>query len=57
MVRALLYMRKDMPTDPPRGVDRIRATLYEVLEQAYTGRAPAPHDTTSRPARQDAAVS
>lgn len=51
MVRALLYMLKDMPSDPPRGVDRIRATLYEVLEQAYTGRAPAHDESTSRAAR------
>ena len=40
-----------MPSDPPRGVDRIRATLYEVLEQAYTGRAPAHDESTSRAAR------
>ena len=53
IVRALLYMLKDMPSDPPRDIERISATLYHVLEQAYTGKAPK-HDTnetTSRAAK------
>lgn len=42
-VRALLYMLKDMPPDPPRDIERISETLYYVLEQAYTGKTPK-HD-------------
>lgn len=51
IVRALLYMLKDMPSDPPRDMDRISDTLYYVLEQAYTGRAPPHSDATSRAAQ------
>lgn len=39
IVRALLYMLKDMPSDPPSEIAGINETLYYVLEQAY-GEAP-----------------
>ncbi|WFD31947.1 transcription-associated protein 1 [Malassezia sp. CBS 17886] len=37
IVRALLYMLKDMPSDPPRDIGAVSDTLYCVLEQAYGG--------------------
>ena len=42
IVRALLYMLKDMPSDPPREMERVNETLYYVLEQAYSERAADP---------------
>lgn len=52
IVRALLYMLKDMPSDPPKGIERISDTLYYVLEQAYTGKAPKVEEgDTSRAAK------
>ncbi|PKI83589.1 transcription-associated protein 1 [Malassezia vespertilionis] len=39
MVRALLFMLKDMPSDPPKEIQGISQTLYFILEQSY-GEAP-----------------
>ena len=39
IVRALLFMLKDMPSDPPRDIEQIGETLFYVLDQAY-GEAP-----------------
>lgn len=36
IVRALLFMLKDMPGDPPGNVDDVSATLLHVLRVAYT---------------------
>ncbi|WFC97412.1 transcription-associated protein 1 [Malassezia yamatoensis] len=35
IVRALLFMLKDMPSDPPKEIAKISDTLYFVLQQAY----------------------
>ena len=55
IVRALLYMLKDMPSDPPRDVGRIGDTLFFVLEQAYgpetrVERGESAADAAARPA-------
>ena len=58
MVRALLFMLKDMPSDPPREIARISDTLYHVLEQAYSeapkarSEAPADDEARARAARE-----
>lgn len=55
IVRALLYMLKDMPSNPPRDVGRIGDTLFFVLEQAYgpetrAERGESAADVAARPA-------
>lgn len=41
IVRALLFMLKDMPNDPPGNIDEVSETLLQVIRQAYTVKAPA----------------
>ncbi len=41
IVRALLFMLKDMPNDPPGNIDEVSDTLLQVIRQAYTTNAPA----------------
>ncbi|CBQ69344.1 related to TRA1-component of the Ada-Spt transcriptional regulatory complex [Sporisorium reilianum SRZ2] len=41
IVRALLFMLKDMPNDPPGNIDEVSQTLLQVIRQAYTVKAPA----------------
>lgn len=36
IVRALLFMLKDMPNDPPGNIDEVSETLLQVIRQAYT---------------------
>ncbi|KAN0059794.1 transcription-associated protein 1 [Thecaphora frezii] len=38
IVRALLFMLKDMPNDPPGNIDDVSETLLQVIRQAYTVR-------------------
>ncbi|GAC95952.1 phosphatidylinositol kinase [Pseudozyma hubeiensis SY62] len=40
IVRALLFMLKDMPNDPPGNIDEVSETLLQVIRQAYTVKAP-----------------
>ncbi|EPQ29591.1 uncharacterized protein PFL1_02810 [Pseudozyma flocculosa PF-1] len=35
IVRALLFMLKDMPSDPPGNIDEVSDTLLQVIRQAY----------------------
>ncbi|EST09240.1 PIK-related kinase, FAT [Kalmanozyma brasiliensis GHG001] len=41
IVRALLFMLKDMPNDPPGNIDEVSETLLQVIRQAYTVKTPA----------------
>ncbi|SNX86514.1 related to TRA1 - component of the Ada-Spt transcriptional regulatory complex [Melanopsichium pennsylvanicum] len=41
IVRALLFMLKDMPNDPPGNIDEVSETLLQVIRQAYAVKAPA----------------
>ncbi|PWN50372.1 hypothetical protein IE53DRAFT_368968 [Violaceomyces palustris] len=51
IVRALLFMLKDMPSDPPGNVDEVSGTLLQVIRQAY-----GPKDEGKDKAKQEPSV-